>query len=100
MNHRHRMSWPAGLALFVCACAGMASRAGAAVVTSTPFRGVTLHQRTETSPRPLKINVIEINLADPDIRFRVTPQNGPAAGETTLQTTRAFLAEQNAQMAV
>jgi hypothetical protein len=70
------------------------SSARAAEVVTTPFRGITLHQRTETSPRPLRIDVVEINLADPDVHFLVTPANGASPGETTLQTTRSFLSSQ------
>jgi hypothetical protein len=70
------------------------SAARATDVVSTPFQGITLHQRTETSPRPLKIDVVEINLADPGIHFSVTPSNGALPGDTTLQTTRDFLASQ------
>src|SRR2546428_585827 len=54
----------------------LAPQAGAQTITTTPFRGVTLYQRTETSPRPLKIDVIEIDLNDPAIQFRMTPSNG------------------------
>jgi hypothetical protein len=78
-----------------CAVVPMAaSPAPAADVVTTPFRGITLHQRTETSPRPLRIDVVEINLADPDVHFLVTPANGASPGETTLQTTRSFLTSQ------
>jgi hypothetical protein len=68
--------------------------ARAADVVTTPFRGITLHQRTETTPRPLRIDVVEINLSDPDVHFLVTPANGASPGETTLQTTRSFLTSQ------
>jgi hypothetical protein len=78
----------------VCALAVTASRAHAADVVTTPFRGITLHQRTETTPRPLRIDVVEINLSDPDVHFLVTPANGASPGETTLQTTRSFLTSQ------
>jgi hypothetical protein len=68
--------------------------------TTQPFRGVTLRQRTEQSPRPMKIKVLEIDLRAPGIRFKVTPPNGKLPGETTLQTTRDFLIEQHAQLAI
>jgi hypothetical protein len=70
------------------------------VTTTTPFTGITVHQRLQTSPRPLKINIVEIDLKAPGIRFRVTPSNGALPGETTAQTTREFLIEQNAQLAI
>src|SRR4051812_13150701 len=78
----------------------LASGARAETKTSHPFKGITLHQRTETSPRPLKINVVEIDLKAPGIRFRVSPPNGEAPGETPLQTTRDFLTDQKAQLAI
>jgi hypothetical protein len=78
----------------------LAFSAAAETRTSKPFKGVTLHQRTESSPRPLKINVVEIDLKAAGIRFRVTPSNGDAPGETTLQTTRDFLVQQKAQLAI
>jgi hypothetical protein len=68
--------------------------------TFTPFQGVTIHQRDEATPRPVKITVVEIDLRAPGIRFRVTPPNGKLPGETTLQTTRQFLIEQHAQLAI
>jgi hypothetical protein len=76
----------------------LAARAG--TTTTHPFRGVTLHQRVDKSPRPMKVNVLEIDLRAPGIRFKVTPPNGKLPGETTLQTTRDFLIEQHAQLAI
>jgi hypothetical protein len=77
-----------------------ASSALAQTTTTRPFRGVTLHQRTEKSPRPMKVNVLEIDLRAPGVRLKVTPPNGDLPGETTLQTTRDFLVEQHAQLAI
>lgn len=85
----------AGMVLGVCG-----SRAFAGDVVSTPYLGITLHQRTESSPRPLKINVLDINLGAAGLSFRVTPANGAADGETTKQTTRAFLNQIGAQFAI
>jgi hypothetical protein len=90
--------------LWIGGCFGIlvfASLASAqTVATSTPFKGITLHQRTEKSPRPMKVNVLEIDLTAPDVRVHVTSPNGEQPGETTLQTTRDFLVEQHAQIAV
>lgn len=74
--------------------------AGAEATTTHPFRGITLHQRVEKSPRAMKVNVLEIDLRAGGIRFKVTPPNGDLPGETTLQTTRDFLVEQHAQLAI
>jgi exopolysaccharide biosynthesis protein len=48
----------------------------------------------------MKVIVLEIDLRAPGIRFKVTPPNGKLPGETTLQTTRDFLVEQHAQLAI
>jgi hypothetical protein len=63
-----------------------------------PFAGVSHTDRTETSPRPLRIHVITIELANPTVHFLVTPQSGPR--DTLIQTTRQFLAAQSAQLAI
>jgi hypothetical protein len=65
---------------------------------SHPFRGVTFIQRSETAPRPLKINIIEIDLTAQGIGFLVTPQSGPR--ETANQTTLEFLTQLGSQIAV
>jgi hypothetical protein len=70
----------------------------AETAVSRPFSGVTFIQRSETTPRPLKINIIEIDLAAQGIRFLVTPPSGPR--ETTNRTTLDFLAQLGAQIAV
>src|SRR5688500_13091924 len=82
--------------LFIASCSGagaLLSLSGAApAATTTPlFQGVVLHQRVETSPRPLKINVLEIDTTAAGLSFRVTPSNGANPLDTTLQTTRAFM---------
>ena len=88
------LPWTARACVAVGVVGFAAPFAHATDVVSTPFQGITLHQRTETSPRPLKIDVVEINLAAPGIHFLVTPSNGALPGDTTLQTTRSFLSSQ------
>ena len=46
------------------------------------------------------MHILEIDLTTPGIDFSVTPSNGAAAGETVGQTTRQFLTQQNAQVAI
>jgi hypothetical protein len=82
--------------LVLCAVA----RAETKVTTTPLFKGITLHQRVQTSPRALKINVVEIDLKAPGLHFHVTPPNGDLPGETTAQTTRDFLIEEHAQLAI
>ena len=77
-------------------------------VVTEPFLGVQRIYETETSPRPLKINVAIIDLIAPDISFRVTPRApgypGPyingSPGETKRQTTRQFADAIGAQLAI
>jgi hypothetical protein len=72
---------------------------GAAVQSvSTPFAGVTYTDRTTTSPRPIHMRVAQIDLRAPGIRFRLSPPGG--GREVRRQTTRDFLAEQGAQLAI
>ena len=59
---------------------------------------MTFIQRSETTPRPLKINIIEIDLTAQGISFLVTPPSGPR--ETANQTTLEFLTQLRAQITV
>ena len=99
MRHMNR-SFCVGILFVAALCFGLGAPAGATTITTTPFVGVTLHQRVETSPRPLKINVLEIDLTAPGLAFRVTPSNGADPEETTRQTTRNFMTQQGAQLAI
>ena len=65
-----------------------------------PFRGVTVIHRATGEPRPLSYLVARIDPHEDGISFRVTPQNGGDPRETTRQTTRAFLEEQGARLAI
>jgi exopolysaccharide biosynthesis protein len=63
-----------------------------------PFLGVILIKRSETSPRSLSMNIVQIDLRTPGIRFRLTPPGG--SREAVRQTTLAFLNQQRAQVAI
>lgn len=78
--------------------ASLFSGAPAAQTVSHPFPGVTLIDRTDTSPRPVRLHVVEIDLRTPGLRFRVTPPGGQL--DTLKQTTMQFLTEQKAQLVV
>jgi hypothetical protein len=67
-------------------------------ITNHPFVGVTRIIRVETSPRPIKMNVIDIDLSAPGLRFKLTPHSGPQ--DTMKQSTLQFLTNQNAQIAI
>ena len=85
-----------------------AASAGATQVITQPFLGVQRIYQTETSPRPLKINVAIIDLTAPGISFKMTPRAasypGPiingSPGETIRQTTRQFADAVGAQVAI
>lgn len=86
--------------------------APAAQTVTQPFLGVTLYHRTETTPRPLNINLVEIDLAAPGLSFQVTPPgpeprpigtNPGFAGvplETIRQATRLYVDQIGAQLAI
>jgi hypothetical protein len=86
--------------MFPAILAGAAT--SAQVVTSDPFLGVKLYSITQTSPRPLNIRLLEIDLTDPSIRFRNSPRDpGLANGDETItQMTRDYANEQSAQVAI
>jgi exopolysaccharide biosynthesis protein len=63
-----------------------------------PYVGVTSISREETSPRPLRMHVIQIDLTTPGIRFELTPPGGSM--ETVRRTTLEFLREKHAQIAI
>jgi hypothetical protein len=66
-----------------------------------PFDGVRHIHRVDTTPRLNNIHILEIDLAAEGIGFRLTPPNGPSLpAQTTHQTTRDYLIQQNAQAAI
>jgi hypothetical protein len=82
--------------------------ANAAQTVTEPFLGIRHIFQTETSPRPLKIHVVEIDLSAPGLGFKVSPRSpsypGPiingSPGETNHQTTRAFANAIGAEVAI
>lgn len=65
---------------------------------SQPFHGVTLIHRTLTTPAPLSIHVVIVDLRAAGIRFKLTPPGGTM--ETIAETTIDFLRRENAQLAI
>jgi hypothetical protein len=70
----------------------------AATRVSTPYLGVTMIERAETSPRPVHMHIAQIDTRANGIRFKVSPPGG--AREVTRQTTLSFLQAERAQLAV
>jgi hypothetical protein len=89
-------------ALIFLTCATAAAPAGAQVVESTPFLGVKLYSITQTVPRPLNIRLLEIDLTQADLSFRVSPRDSglPNGDETITQTTRQYVNEQSTQIGI
>jgi hypothetical protein len=76
-------------------------RSGPAFADATitnPFAGVLHTYRVETSPRPLRMHIVQIDPAAPGLSFLVTPQSGPR--DTANRTTREFLVETGAQITI
>lgn len=81
----------------ILAVCGSLNLQGGQIVT-TPFLGVTLITRTETSPRTENMHIAEIDLTAPGIRLELTPPGGTL--ESVRQTTLSFLNQEHAQLAI
>ncbi|MDZ4818136.1 MAG: phosphodiester glycosidase family protein [Planctomycetota bacterium] len=105
MANNRRVLWIA--LLLMTAAVSSVGTAAASQTMEEPFIGVRHYQEVLISPRPLFINVVEIDLSAPGLSFKVTPR-GPAPQpdvggqlqETQLQTTRAFADQQGMQVAI
>ncbi|MEW6319499.1 MAG: phosphodiester glycosidase family protein [Acidobacteriota bacterium] len=76
----------------------IAAALAAAPSATRPWIGVSLIERAETAPRPVRFHVVQIDLSAPGVRLEVS---GPAgARETVRQTTVEFLRTRGAQLAV
>jgi hypothetical protein len=88
-------------ALLIAAIAAFSSAAAQTTeIITRPFEGVRHIQRTETSPRLLSMHLIEIDLAGQGIDFRLTPPISQGSNLTLRQTTRSFMTQQGAQLAI
>jgi len=70
----------------------------AAETVEHPFLGVSHISRSESSPRTLRMHIVQIDLTVPGLDFKMTPPGGTL--ETVRQTTLAFLSQEHAQIAV
>ena len=67
-------------------------------LVSQPYVGITYVDRTETSPRSVHMHIVQVDLAAPGLRFKLSP---PAGGrEVVRQTTLEYLAQEEAQVAI
>lgn len=92
------MSFRKPIVLLALALSVFPGRTEATQTVTRPFEGVSHTDRSESTPRPLRLHVVDVDLAARGIRFKVTPPSG--AIETTKQTTLQFLTEQRAQIAI
>ena len=65
---------------------------------SHPYLGITYIDRAEPAPRPVHMHIVQIDLAAPGLRFKLSPPAG--AREVVRQTTLEFLRQEHAQLAV
>ena len=101
----HRLTTALALVCFLSLCSASAS---AGWTTSNPFVGVThtrlrgsdAHEILGWTTSPLSVDVMEIQLDAEGIGFTSTPSNGAATAETDRQTTRNFMTEVGAQIAI
>src|SRR5947209_399971 len=77
--------------------AGIAGLEGGQFVQH-PFAGMMSITRTETSPRSVTMHIVEVDLTEPGITFKLTPPGGSLA--TVRQTTLEFLNQEYAQLAI
>jgi hypothetical protein len=63
-----------------------------------PYVGITLVDRTESSPRAVHMHVVQIDLTTPGLRFKLSAPSGPR--EVVRQTTLEFLKQEHAQIAI
>ncbi len=69
--------------------------------TTHPFTGVEhRHMVTTIGGRPQSIHAVIIEMNAPGLGFKLTPQNGAGAQMTDEQTTRSFLTQVGAQIAI
>ena len=65
---------------------------------SSPYIGITLIERAESTPRPIRMHIAQVDTRAPGIRFKVSPSAGTR--EVVRQTTRDFLKAERAQVAI
>jgi hypothetical protein len=84
----------------IVALAALSPAASAIEQVTHPFQGVTLIHRTETLPRKLDIWVALIDTLAPGIRFETNPESPYAPDTVVSQTTRSFMTQIDAQLAI
>jgi exopolysaccharide biosynthesis protein len=65
-----------------------------------PFEGVRLIHSKSMTPRQVDMWIVEIDMSAPGVSFLVTTSNGDLIGDTTPETTRAFVTREGAQIGI
>ena len=86
------------LALVTVAVASFAIERPLGWQVSQRFTGVTYSERSDSTPRPIRMHVAQIDLQTPGIRFKVSPPGGDR--EVMRQSTLDFLSQERAQLAI
>ena len=86
------------LALLLLVLIGLSGALLADQIVTHPWAGVARIERVETLPRPLHMHVVQIDLAAPGLRFKLSPSSG--SREAVRQTTLDFLKQEGAQVAI
>ena len=71
-----------------------------AVANQTLFPGVVYTREVRSSPRPLVVHVVTVDLRQPGVSLLVTPGNPDGERSLRAQTTSAFLERHGLQLAV
>jgi hypothetical protein len=64
------------------------------------FRGIAYARAETSTPRPLQVHAVRVDLQEPTIHFFVTPSNGNRPGDTDGRKTSTFLREFRCQVAI
>lgn len=68
--------------------------------TTEPFQGISYERQARSTPRPVMIHVVEIDLRTPGIGFLVTPGDSSRGLEVMARTTSEFVEEFSLQIAI
>ncbi len=71
-----------------------------AIARQELFSGVVYSRQVHSSPRPMVVHVVTVDLRDPNVRLLVTPGDPQDERSLRAQTTSAFLEKYRLQLAV
>lgn len=69
-------------------------------LTEKLFQGVTYHRQVRSTPRPLMIHIVEVDLSAPGLHFVVTPGDKTSQMDVFAATTAEFLEKSHTQLAI